>query len=905
MLQTKTLPIERARALVLLIPSLMFVGLAFAQPTLCTSNTIGSHNYSDAVWSCVDGSSTPPSGANVTITNATITMDSDVTIGTLTLSNSGYVNLGSATITIEDQLIVNELGGINDDGGTSTVIFTSTVASDGSSSTVGGSNDHTLYNVVVASGSTVAFGAGDGVSPPPGSTTITNELKLDGGAVVTYAPFYGSASTLVYDDTHTSVGPEWTAGASSGKGVPHHVSVGTGSSLDFGSTSSNYTCTGNLTVNGASASIDLADMTGTLTVDGNASFGTTSAVSVALPSAEGASKLAVGGDLTLGANATVTGDEANVEVGGNLANSVTGMAFGLLKMNGSADQDVTGSKITVDSLVVANTQNAVTNDTDVDFQADVDIVPGGVFNPIDGTAKISGTFTMNSDSTGTARIATLADDGSTSDVDGDITFERYVPSTASTTWLIMGNYVTASPALKVQDWMDDFGGSIYVYSHDETVNSSNGGSGSNGWTYMNAASALSTSGEGYFSMVPTSLGTSGHTLSNTGTHGTATVTRFLTHSVGSYSQYHDPAGWNLLCNPYPSPIDGDAFVSNNSGVSEYYIYDNASGNWLSSSQAGALEAPDAIDIGQGFYAYVASGNAGNASFTPDLACYGANTFTRSFDPLVDGMFAVHIQDDESRFGATTIKFHEEGTSGLEAELDAPYKAGANYNPRIFSHLADGSKLAVNSIESIENLPENVSLTIQTGQAGTVTIQLDPATEVPEGLCARLVDSETGTAVALGAESMIVELEPFSTYEERFFVEFLFVPVFEQTTSLCEGGTIHFVGESTEDWLISWANGETEGTGCVSGLDPGTYELDGVNMLNGCAVSNQVEIPEICMGDFNFNGDRDIPDLLMLLVEMQGASNAVETTLQSDCDCDGLITTSDLLMFLPYFGASCE
>ena len=64
----------------------------------------------------------------------------------------------------------------------------------------------------------------------------------------------------------------------------------------------------------------------------------------------------------------------------------------------------------------------------MDFQADVDITPGGVFNPIDGTAKITGTFTMNSDATGSARIATLADDGSTSDVDGDITFERFMPS---------------------------------------------------------------------------------------------------------------------------------------------------------------------------------------------------------------------------------------------------------------------------------------------------------------------------------------------------------------------------------------------------------------------------------------------------------------------------------------------
>ena len=62
-----------------------------------------------------------------------------------------------------------------------------------------------------------------------------------------------------------------------------------------------------------------------------------------------------------------------------------------------------------------------------DFQADVDIVAfddadgdserdtgesSGVFNPVEGTTKITGTFTMNSDANGTARIATLGRCGS-------------------------------------------------------------------------------------------------------------------------------------------------------------------------------------------------------------------------------------------------------------------------------------------------------------------------------------------------------------------------------------------------------------------------------------------------------------------------------------------------------------
>ena len=74
--------------------------------------------------------------------------------------------------------------------------------------------------------------------------------------------------------------------------------------------------------------------------------------------------------MTINANTTWTGGEGNVVIGGNLANNISGTTFGLLKFNGDTDQDITGQKITVDSLVVENTQNDATNDTDVRF-------PGG------------------------------------------------------------------------------------------------------------------------------------------------------------------------------------------------------------------------------------------------------------------------------------------------------------------------------------------------------------------------------------------------------------------------------------------------------------------------------------------------------------------------------------------------
>ena len=121
--------------------------------------------------------------------------------------------------------------------------------------------------------------------------------------------------------------------------------------------------------------------------------------------------------------------------------NTTASEFGMVEFDGLASQTFSGNKITADSLVVSNTADADISTADVVFNADVDIAPGGVFNPLDGTVDADGsgdgsTFTMNSDATGTARIATLDNSAGGSNVIGDITFERYVPAvTDGASWL--------------------------------------------------------------------------------------------------------------------------------------------------------------------------------------------------------------------------------------------------------------------------------------------------------------------------------------------------------------------------------------------------------------------------------------------------------------------------------------
>ena len=81
----------------------------------------GSYNFGNVnAWA---GLAVPGDSANITITNNTITMDVDKVIGTITLGPGGYIILGNSTVTILDQIVCNQLNGVYDNGGNSTVIL--------------------------------------------------------------------------------------------------------------------------------------------------------------------------------------------------------------------------------------------------------------------------------------------------------------------------------------------------------------------------------------------------------------------------------------------------------------------------------------------------------------------------------------------------------------------------------------------------------------------------------------------------------------------------------------------------------------------------------------------------------------------------------------------------------------
>ena len=74
---------------------------------------------------------------------------------------------------------------------------------------------------------------------------------------------------------------------------------------------------------------------------------------------------------------------------------------------------------------------------------------------------------------------------------------------------------------------------------------------------------------------------------------------------------------------------------------------------------------------------------------------------------------------------------------------------------------------------------------------------------------------------------------------------------------------------------------------------------------GCQQAISVVVESVCLGDFNFNGERDITDLLFLLSGLPGGQTTGDYLEAADCDCDGAVTVNDMLTFLTVFSTNCS
>jgi len=162
------------------------------------------------------GGSVPASNANITICT-TVTMAS---------TTSGLQNLtinSGATLTCNNIGMNYITGAVITNNGTITSSNTMTFA--GTLAVVGSST--TQFSSITLNGLTTFTTA----------PLINGTMTLNSGSsIATHAPAYGSSSVIAYNVGGTvTPGVEWTAGATSGAGVPYRVNVNNGNTLSLSS----------------------------------------------------------------------------------------------------------------------------------------------------------------------------------------------------------------------------------------------------------------------------------------------------------------------------------------------------------------------------------------------------------------------------------------------------------------------------------------------------------------------------------------------------------------------------------------------------------------------------------------------------------------------------------------------
>ncbi len=363
---------------------------------------------------------------------------------------------------------------------------------------------------------------------------------------------------------------------------------------------------------------------GNIVGDGSASLvlDQSSSGTLNIASPYGLSKFTVTGtpSITLGTNLYVIGTGEFNLLGGTLVlngntlsigSSVTAsLTSGCLSDNGTSTFSLQtpdiGTGLRMDVITPNNTLKALITNGNLSLFNALNIKD---YIQIDGgTLTTGGNLTLTANNSLSARVASL----SSGVISGNVTVETYIPG-GSAGWSLLGS--GGLTGVTINDWDDDFNltcldcaassytavnGSFFasIQSYNEP--------GSALFTSINQADVI-TPGKGFWVYVGiNTLTANPFTISNTYTLNQGDITYPITNSGN---------GYNLIANPYASPIDFDLFRAHNSSLisATMYGYNRTVNGSYAVGGAGTNGVNKIIPAGQAFY--VLASSAGTATFT--------------------------------------------------------------------------------------------------------------------------------------------------------------------------------------------------------------------------------------------------------------------------------------------------
>jgi hypothetical protein len=622
---------------------------------------------------------------------------------------------------------------------------------------------------------------------PTGSPTCGSSMWADGCRQVTVTPL--PVATFNYSGTPYCQNAANPSPTFSGGGVAGtfssttglvFVSTATGQVNLAASISGSYTVTNTIDASGgcgivtATSPITIISnlaWTGAVSTDwndpGNWSCGfiPVSTTNVQIPNVANKPVLSSGAVGTVnniiidnGSSLTVSGN--TILISGTITNNGTfTISDGTVELNGSAAQSIDANTFagnTINDLIINNPAG-------VTLQGPLNIT--GIITLQNGDLSSGGNLTLISDAAQTA----LINGSGVGSATGNVTMQRYLFSG-------YGYKYFSSPfqSATVNEFADDMAlGSFTFFRYDESRISS-------GWvSYHTPTTNPLISLQGY--AVNFGSGSAPNTVDITGVVNNGSLSVTLYNNNNPFTK-----GFNLIGNPYPSPIDwisAAGWTKTNIDNALYFFKasttDQYGGNYISYVN-GVSTGGTTLNIVpsmQGFFIHVTDGPPWPVTGTLEMnnnvrVTDQTQPFTKSGikSPISFLKFSSAFSDDTASFDPAVIYFDEKATTEFDSQLDALKLMNTDLKvPNLYAVTPAGAKLSISAMPDIVSTTDSVPLGLKLNRDGYIIFRIRNIEGTFSSMSISLYDKIAGIEQDLLPDKEYKISLPTGEYLNRFFL----------------------------------------------------------------------------------------------------------------------------------------
>ncbi len=462
-------------------------------------------------------------------------------------------------------------------------------------------------------------------------------------------------------------------------------------------------------------------------------------------------------DIVIDAGSSLTVSDGTIRIYGTTSNSgILDVSGGTAEFSGAMAQNI-GSGVFTGNTIGNLTVN---NSAGVSLSGPLNV--RGVVLIQNGTLSSDGHLTLLSDATQTA----LIDGSGTGQITGNVTMQRYLSSGFG--YKYFSSPFAAATVGEFGDDMDLASSFPLFYRFDENSIYS-------GWDdYVSAGSILNPL-EGYainFGDIAAP-----RTVDVTGVVSKGSFSATLYNHNNPYTE-----GFNLVGNPYPSPIDWDASGWTRTDIDDAVYYFRASatdqyGGTYSSYVGGASSdgvASGIIPSMQGFFVHVSDGTFPVTGTLEVSDGVRINDLTHSFlkSAAVNSRFMIRVSaaftDDGASADPLVVCFDDAAEKTFDSRYDALKLLNTDMMvTNFYSVLPSGKKLSVNSLPYSTDTTYNIPLGLIIYRDGEVRFRIREVENLPVEGNLFFRDALTGANVNLLKESEYKAVLKQGEYNGRF------------------------------------------------------------------------------------------------------------------------------------------